>query len=358
MNREILKIRIIFIVLVLLGIQSCAADKEPLVTKEISLKVLQFNIWQEGTVVSGGFDVIINEVIRTEADLITLSEVRNYNGSSLDKRLVEAMKAKGYVYYSKRSEDSGILSRFPIKEQCVISPLVDDHGSITKALIDVHGTEVVLYSAHLDYLNYSVYLPRGYDGLTWEELSAPITDNKLITENNLKSHRDEEIDAFILDSKIEKEKGRLIILGGDFNEASHLDWTEATKNNYDHHGVVIKWRNTLELENAGFKDAYREMFPNPATHPGFTFPADNPAVKVNQLAWAPKADERDRIDYIFYYPDSRLKIDAAKIVGPQGSVVRYQRVPETSDDIFDLPAGIWPTDHKAVLATFTLTVKQ
>jgi len=337
MNREIRKVKVIFIVLVLLSLLSCAANKEPLVPREMSLKVLQFNIWQEGTIVEGGFDAIINEVIRTEADLITLSEVRNYNGTSLDKRLVAALKAKGYVYYSKRSEDSGILSRFPIKEQSVISSLVDDHGSITKALIDVHGTEVVLYSAHLDYLNYSVYLPRGYDGLTWKELPAPITDTQVLAENNLKSRRDEEIDAFISDSKIEKGKGRLIILGGDFNEASHLDWTEATKNSYDHHGVVMKWRNTLELENAGFKDTYREVFPNPVT---------------------PKADERDRIDYIFYYPDSRLKIEAAKIVGPQGSVVRYQRVPETSEDIFDLPAGIWPTDHKAVLATFTLTVKQ
>ncbi len=348
---------IIFIAIVLLGLQSCAEDKELSVPKEISLKVLQFNIWQEGTVVDGGFDAIINEIIRTEADLITLSEVRNYNGSSLDKRLVEALKAKGYVYFSKRSEDSGILSRFPIKEQWVISPLKEDHGSITKALIDIYGTEVVLYSAHLDYLNYSVYLPRGYDGFTWKELPAPITDNQLLAEDNLKSQRDEEINAFILDSKTEKDKGRLILLGGDFNEASHLDWTEATKNSYDHRGVVIKWRNTLELESAGFKDVYREIFPNPVTHPGFTFPADNPAVKVNQLTWAPKADERDRIDYIFYYPDFRLKLEEAKIVGPQGSVVRYQRVQETSEDIFDLPAGVWPTDHKAVLATFLLKVK-
>ncbi len=358
MNREMRKITITSIALVLLGLQSCTVNKEPLVPTEIPLKILQFNIWQEGTVVDGGFDDIINEIIRTEADLITLSEVRNYNGSSLDKRLVEAMKAKGFVYYSKRSEDTGILSRFPIKEQSVVSSLVDDHGSITKALIDVDGTEVALYSAHLDYLNYSVYLPRGYDGLTWKELPAPITDTQVLSENNLKSHRDEEIDAFIRDSKMERDKGRLIILGGDFNEASHLDWTEATKNSYDHHGVVIKWRNTLELEKAGFKDAYREIYPSPVTHPGFTFPADNPAVKVNQLTWAPKADERDRIDYIFYYPDSRLKIKEAKIVGPQGSIVRYQRVPETSEDIFDLPVGIWPTDHKAVLATITLTVKQ
>jgi endonuclease/exonuclease/phosphatase family metal-dependent hydrolase len=324
--------------------------------KQITLKVLQYNIWQEGTVVEGGFDAIINEIIRTKADLITLSEVRNYNNSSLDKRLVEALAAKGHRYYAEKSLDTGLLSRFPINQQWDFFPVKDDHGSITKALIDVQGTEVVLYSAHLDYRNCSLYLPRGYDGSTWKELDAPVTDTKLIAEDNLKSQRDEAIDAFVVDAKNEKNKGRIIILGGDFNEPSHLDWTRATRNLFDRRGVVMPWRNTVELAKAGYVDAYRKIYPNPLTHPGFTFPADNPAVDIKKLAWSPKADDRDRIDFIFFAPDKRLKINDAILVGPRGSVVRNQRVPETSQDIFNVPAGIWPTDHKAVLVSFTLKI--
>ena len=318
------------------------------------IKVLQFNIWQEGTMVPGGFDAIIDEIIRTKADLVALSEVRNYNNTSLDKRMVDALAERGLTFYSNPSEDTGLLSRYPILSQEALFPLKNDQGSITKAIIDVEGIEIAFYSAHLDYRNCSLYLPRGYDGSTWKKLPKPVTDTAVIIADNLASMRDEAIDAFISDALSEVANGREVILGGDFNEPSHLDWIEANKNCYDRHGVVMNWRNTRELSNAGFKDAYREMFPNPLTHPGFTFPADNPLVKIDKLAWSPEADDRDRIDLIFYYPNKKLKLIDAKITGPKGSVVRNQRVPETSDDPIDEPTGIWPTDHKAVLATFIL----
>lgn len=319
-----------------------------------TLRVLQFNIWQEGTVVEGGFQAIVNEIVRTQADLICLSEVRNYNNTRLDKRLVKALAEKGFRYYAHKSLDSGILSRYPITRQWDFFPVKNDKGSITKAIINIDGHLVALYSAHLDYRNCSLYLPRGYDGSTWNEVPAPITDTALIVADNLKSNRDEAIDAFIKDAIIEKKKGRIIILGGDFNEPSFLDWTIETRNLSDHRGVVINWRNTAELAKAGFVDTYRQLFPNPVSHPGFTFPADNPDVPLNKLVWSPKADDRDRIDFIFYHPDPRLQLKDVKLVGPRGSVVRNMRIPETSSDPFDIPPGIWPSDHKAVLATFLL----
>jgi len=318
------------------------------------LRVLQFNIWQEGTQVPKGYDAILDEIIASKADLICLSEVRNYKGSSLDQRLVKDLKKRGFVFYSLRSQDTGILSRYPIKGQWPLFPVKDDRGSVTKALIDVNGSEVVLYSAHLDYRNCALYLPRGYDGSTWKELPGVVTDVQLIQKDNLTSMRDEAIAAVIEDAKMEREKGRMIFLGGDFNEPSHLDWIDSTKNLFDHNGVVYAWDNTLSLYKAGLVDCYREKFPNPVTHPGFTFPADNPLVDIKRLAWSPKADDRDRIDFVFYYPDARLKLNKVAIIGPRGSVCRNKRIIENSKDIFVAPQGIWPTDHKAVLATFSL----
>ena len=35
--------------------------------------VLQWNIWQEGTLIKGGFDAIVNEIDRLRPDFITLS---------------------------------------------------------------------------------------------------------------------------------------------------------------------------------------------------------------------------------------------------------------------------------------------
>ncbi len=326
-------------------------------TKEKELKVLQFNIWQEGTVVPNGYPAILDEIIRLDADLIALSEVRNYKDQSLAKRLVKDMKERGYTYYSETSYDSGILSRYPIVSQAMLFPAVDDHGSVTKAIIDIDGTEVALYSAHLDYRNCSLYLPRGYDGSTWDKLDSIITDTEIIAADNLQSQRDEAIRAVIADALLEQEKGRLTLIGGDLNEPSHLDWTEATKDLYDHNGVVMEWHNTKALEQAGFVDAYRQIYPNPVTHPGFTYPADNPLVDTQKLAWAPDADDRDRIDFIFYQPHPRLQLTDAAIVGPRGSIVRNERVQEQSSDSIIPPATIWPTDHKAILATFKLKSK-
>ncbi len=322
--------------------------------KQRNLNVLQFNIWQEGTVVENGFNAIIEEIIRTNADLIAFSEVRNYNNVDFDQHIIKALKEKGYTFYAQRSQDTGLLSKYPIISQTDLYPVKDDHGSITKAIINVNGIEVAFYSAHLDYLNCALYLPRAYDGSTWKKLENPITDIPTIEKINLASKRDDAIDVFINDTKNEIKQGRLIIYGGDNNEPSHLDWIEENKDLYDHNGVVINWRNTFKLQKAGFNDAYREKYPNPITHPGFTYPANNELVRINKLAWSPEADDRDRIDFIFYYPDNRLQLKDVKIVGPKGDIIRNKRRVQTTNDIILEPIGIWPTDHKAVLASFIL----
>lgn len=166
--------------------------------------------------------------------------------------------------------------------------------------------------------------------------------------------RDDAIKLFLKDAAKERDQGRIVILGGDFNEPSHLDWTMATKDLYDHQGLVIPWTVTTLLEEEGYQDAYREMFPNPLTHPGFTYPADCPHVPISKLAWSPEADDRDRIDYIFYSPTKGLQLEKAAIVGPKGSVAYGKRIQEKGNDPILPPASIWPTDHKAVLAVFSL----
>ena len=62
---------IYLLLLIALGLSSCQQEK--------TFKVLQFNIWQEGAVVKGGFDAIADEIVRSNADFVTLSEVRNYH---------------------------------------------------------------------------------------------------------------------------------------------------------------------------------------------------------------------------------------------------------------------------------------
>lgn len=320
--------------------------------RKAQIIVLQFNIWQEGTMIPGGFDAIVNEIIRSKADFVTLSEVRNYGGVDFTKKLVDALKEKGVTYYSFLSEDSGILSKSKIEEHKTIYPLRNDRGSIYKIVTMKDKQRIAVYTAHLDYTNYACFLPRGYDGFTWKKLPAPVTDTLKIKQMNTASFRMEAIHAFIRDAKEEISEGSLVFLGGDLNEPSHLDWTEETKNLYDHQGVVYHWDVSMLLANSGFVDSYRRKHPSPVTHPGFTYPSENKNAKVSSLTWAPMADERERIDFIYYYPAKKLHLHSSIILGSDSSIIRGERKNEETQDPFVVPLGVWPTDHKALISRF------
>lgn len=336
---------IVFASLTVLAFAGCRQEKE--------FKVLQFNIWQEGTVVEGGFDAVADQIIRSGADFVTLSEVRNYNNTRFCDRIVEALKERGATYYSFYSEDSGLLSRYPISDSTVVFPLGEDHGTIHRAVIPFGDKKIALYTAHLDYLNCAYYDVRGYDGSTWRE-REPVRSVDSLLAINRQSRRDDAIASFLKTAEKDREAGYIVILGGDFNEPSHLDWTEETKDMREHHGMVVPWTVSVMLADAGYKDAYRELYPDPVLYPGFTYPADCSGVGVEKLAWAPLADERDRIDYIMYSPAEGVSLTDVAIVGPRGDILRGERVTEQISDPVIEPSGIWPTDHKAVLATFKL----
>lgn len=320
--------------------------------REVS--VLQFNIWQEGTMVPGGFEAIADEVARLEPDFVTLSEPRNYHGTRFCDRIVEALRSRGKTYYSFYSYDSGLLSRHPIADSATVFPIQGDHGTVYKLSTTLHGKPMAVYTAHLDYQNDTYYEVRGYDGNSWRRMEEPLLDVPTILKRNDASLRDEEICAFLADAAREVEQGSYVFLGGDFNEPSHLDWTEATKDSADHHGIVVPWTCTRLLEEGGFRDAYRERYPNPVTHPGYTYPSDNPALAPLKITWAPQSDERDRIDYVFFYPRRGLRVKDAFIVGPRGCIRYGKRAVESSRDTFVEPLGVWPSDHKGVLVRFRL----
>lgn len=324
--------------------------------KHRTLKVLQFNIWLGGSQVPGGRAGIADTLAAVEPDVVMLSE------SSPERvaNLLSDLAARGLTYFdNEHPADSAVISRYPITEFA-------SFPSWSKAVVSVDGTEVAAYSGHLEYRYYVTYLPRGYGGGTpapletseygWNEIpTGPITDVELIERINTASGRTERTKTVLADAAKERAKGRLTMIAGDFNEPSHRDWDRRTRNLYDHHGAVVEWSTTRAIEDAGFRDSYRVIHPNPVRSPGFTWPSDNLGAEPGEITWAPKADERDRIDFVFYHPDRRIKLLDSVIVGPSSTIVRNKRVEETGRDEFWTPTWTWPTDHKAVLSTFRVT---
>ncbi len=320
--------------------------------KPFNFTVLQWNIWQEGTMIKGGFEAIVEELARLKPDFVTLSEVRNYHDTNFTDRLVQALKKKNITYHSFLSYDTGVLSRYPITDSVVVFPLNKDHGTIHKLKVNVDGRSIAIYTGHLDYLDCSYYNVRGYDGTNWKETTRPSSVSELLKMNNL-SWRDDATRVFLNEARHDLSEGTAVIFGGDFNEPSHLDWTEATAQLYDHHGFVVPWTVSKMMEQAGFKDTYRELYSNPVTHPGFTYPCYNPLADIKLLTWAPKADERERIDYV-YYQGKGLRATSIQIFGPDASVCRLKPIKDAEADPKLAPMGIWPTDHKGLLVHFTL----
>lgn len=335
--------KVIIFVWMIFCLWGCKQEKE--------IKLLQLNIWQEGTMVPGGYEALADELARADADFVMLSEVRNYKGTRFCDRIVASLKERGKTYYSFYSYDSGLLSKYPIVDSAVIFPENGDHGSIYKLTADWEGKRVCVYTAHLDYRNCAYYRVRGYDGSTWEKMEPDTVVASLLADN-VASQRDDAIRLFIADAEKEAAQGHLVFIGGDFNEPSHLDWTEATKDSADHRGVVIPWTVSTMLTQTGYKDTYREMYPDPVKNPGYTYPADSKETEVSRLTWTPDADERERIDFIYYYPQKGLKLLQADVFGPRGSIRNSMRVRENTEDVFIEPLGVWPTDHKGVLVRF------
>ena len=317
--------------------------------------VFQFNVWNQGVNVTDGYDGVVNTLAEIDADFVTISEVRNYDDIFYLRDLcVRLQKLTGDRYYTFYTYDSGLITKHPILESATIHPINGDHGTVYKAVTSIAGKRVALYTAHLDYQHYGNFMPRGYSGIDFSRLDAPIIDEKSIIDVCLNSQRDEAIKEFIADAKKETEKGSMILIGGDFNEPSHLDWTEETKNLFEHNGAIVQWPVSTLLEEAGFKDAYRELYPNPVTHPCITFPCFNPRKSAASVTWTPESDERDRIDFVHHYPYTGLSVTNAQVVGPVATVAFAEKVDKAGEDPHITPEAVWPSDHKGLLIEYTL----
>ena len=125
---------------------------------------------------------------------------------------------------------------------------------------------------------------------------------------------------------------------GDLNSASHLDWTQEAVDALGWQPPYLDppgerypfaWPTTVAMEDAGFRDSYREANPDPITDPGFTY--------CNDLypACGP-FDTWDRIDYV-------------DVAGPITTI--RSRVVGEGGPYTDIVSRPWPTDHRAVVST-------
>ena len=80
--------------------------------------VLQWNIWQEGTKVPGGYDAIVNEIVRLKPDFVTFSEGGNCGFVLRSHRPITEKERRNLLFFLQlrlRAVKPSPNNRFPYR---------------------------------------------------------------------------------------------------------------------------------------------------------------------------------------------------------------------------------------------------
>lgn len=267
----------------------------------VELKVMIFNIWRGGEQVN--WLQTLEAIRAADPDILLLQEPEGQT-----RALAEAL---GWPYVSERQHT---IARVPLYDPS--APAGTDPLFLYAEV--AAGQVVALANIHLPSDPYGPYAV--HDGTNAEELAQLEADTRLWM-----------IEPSIAALGEQAAAGVPLLLGGDFNAPSHLDWTEATIGRQAHITYAFEWPVSKALADAGFTDVYRAAHPDPLATPGITWPAGYP------VPYLIEGEALDRIDQL--YAAGPVEVLEAVVVGEAGG-------PDVAISVTP-----WPSDHRAVLAT-------
>lgn len=257
-------------------------------------KVLSWNIWHGGhekAYPEKGCEGTLGLLKASQADVVLMIET--YGASA------QVADALGY-YHRLFSSNLSVYSRYPIVETYTFPDSIASFN-FGGVMIDKCGKKIRIFDTWLHYLPDTRKVPtsEGEEAiLAWDDAGTRDDEARKIL-NVLKPY-------------LAEADSIPVIMGGDFNSHSHLDWTEETKDMYHHGGAVVNWTVSKLMENAGFKDSFREMNPDP--------------VKCLGETWLWTGDEMnrlDRIDFIYYQGANIKAISSTAHTGVLGRDYNY-----------------------------------
>lgn len=288
---------------------------------ENNLKVLSWNIWHAGHSVAYpeiGCENVIGILKHSDADVVIVIET--YGASSM---IADSL---GF-YHRLLSNNLSIYSRYPIVKTYVFPDSIStfNFGGVE---IDYKGAPIRVFDAWLHTQPDCRLVPvekAETEIINWEESGS----------------RDDEIRAIlsVLKEMIKEADSIPLIVGGDFNTHSHLDWTPKTKDLYKHGGAVVNWPVSKLMEHYGFKDSYREINPNPVTDIGTTWMYE--ITEDGGDLGVP--DRSDRIDFIYYLGEKLKAVHSEIFYAPLGDEL-----------IFKDRKFMYTSDHGFVFTEFKL----
>jgi endonuclease/exonuclease/phosphatase family metal-dependent hydrolase len=234
----------------------------PSQSEEIELRVMTFNIWYGGEQVSFAETA---EVIRSaRPDLIGVQEP---DGNL--KLLADAAR------FSFVDEKRNIISRYPLFDP----DTAERRYPYTWVLVRP-GRVVAFANAHLTSSPFGPDLIR--QGRNQQEVLA--------TERRV---RLPEVMPYVEALAHLISRNVPVFFAGDFNTPSHLDWTKETAAARPAVRFPFEWPVTKALTDAGLRDSYRDVYPDPVQKPGLTWTPGYPH------PWVKSDEIHERIDMIW-----------------------------------------------------------
>ena len=277
--------------------------------------VLALNMWHGGDAGKRPLEDTLR-VLRTAApDAVCFQEVRGLAEGRPDN--AEALSARMGWSYMAFSGGRGVATRHRFAGRT-------RHAAIVEL---PSGRRVHVASVHLPAAPYQPYqLAR----IPYEGGRFISTEAEAIAE--AKAARLANLEALLEDLEDPLDDDEPVVVAGDFNEPSHLDWTAAAAR-AGACPIAVRWPGSALLEEAGLQDAWRVLHPDPLAWPGHTW---TPITRADD-----PQDRHDRIDRV-HHRGAGLRPVRVKLVGESSA----------SSDLVVAP---WPSDHRGVLVSFLAT---
>lgn len=289
------------------------------------IRVLVWNIFRAGNEVENGPEKILAFIRKVEADICLLQESYDIKGNR-PKAGAWLAGELGWNQYQGGSSHLSVLTHFPLAN----TALLPNHKANGAGIDLGEGRTIMAFSSWIDWKK------PVWDGVAQNPNASAKELLKHETEYSSRLVHTQGILRGLRDLGYLSGKVPLLV-GGDWNSPSHLDWTEEAEK------YMTRKRNlplpaSLLMEKAGFEDCFRVMHPDPVAVPGPTY---NPHYGTGP--------SRYRMDRLYMKnPEKGFKLVP----------VMARSLPVEAEwgkgKVIPLKERKWPSDHGAVLVEFEI----
>ena len=275
------------------------------------VSVLTFNILYGGTYLGLPLEQTAAAICSAQVDIVVICEQCGNAQGLADVLGLTCHVVAAPPYW----QSVALLSRYPVVESFANGARLNLGG----------GQSLCVFGVHLTSSPYQPYRVR--DGCYERK-------EELLIE--ARQTRERELLGVLAEIHPLIKGGEKVILCGDFNEPSHLDWTRACADL--HFGLEMAWPCSCEVASIGMQDAYRKLFPDPHSHPGHTWtPVPGKGAGGGDTA---EHEVHDRIDFVYGSGAGLVPIETV-VIGEH-------------HDHADIVVSPFPSDHRGVKVIYEI----